>query len=129
MSKKGNREIKMSSGIYNEGSNSGVQAGRDLILPDHDHHMYDQHRLNSNTENENVISTRLPELRRLIIKHFSDSDLRDICFDLRLDYESLPGTSKSEKVRELLLFLDRSNTVERLVNVCRELRSSIIFTT
>ncbi len=36
-------------------------------------------------------------LRRLLIANFSDSDLRDLCDDLGIDYESLPDRQRATK--------------------------------
>lgn len=55
-------------------------------------------------------------LQELIDQRFSLEDLRRLCFDLRqhlpdLDYENLPGESKSAKARELLLYLERRESL------------------
>ena len=33
---------------------------------------------------------RLSQLRQNLIDHFSDGELRDLCFDLGVDHENLP---------------------------------------
>jgi len=47
------------------------------------------------------------ELRLFMIDHFSISDLQNICFDLGIEHESFPISSKPDFVRELLLFCIR----------------------
>jgi len=38
---------------------------------------------------------------------FNDEDLRTLCFDVRVDYDSLPALGKAGKARELILALAR----------------------
>ena len=44
------------------------------------------------------------ELRDFIDRYFDDNELRDLCFDLDIDYESLPAVGKSAKARELVAY-------------------------
>jgi hypothetical protein len=41
--------------------------------------------------------------------------LRDLCFELEIDYEDLGGDSQSARARELVLFAKRRNLLARLV--------------
>lgn len=61
-------------------------------------------------------------LRQVITKHFSDSELRDLCFDLNIDYENLPGQGKGDKARELVAYVGRHNRIAELVKEVRSLR-------
>jgi len=45
---------------------------------------------------------------------FSEDDLRTLCFDIGVDYEQLPGSSKLGKARELILWCDRRDKLKRL---------------
>ena len=47
------------------------------------------------------------DLREILVERFSESELRDLCFDLGIDYETLGGDNKRDKARELLLFGER----------------------
>lgn len=70
-------------------------------------------------------STALPaptELRRLLTDRFNASELRDLCFDMHIDDESLPGESKRDKARELTLYCQRHNRYAELVTECQRLR-------
>ncbi len=40
---------------------------------------------------------------------FSEEELRTICFDMGIDYESLPASSKPGKARELMEYCRRHN--------------------
>jgi hypothetical protein len=64
----------------------------------------------------------LVELRDIINKYFSDSELRDLCFELNIDYESLGGDNKPAKVRELVTYCQRRDRLADLEAACRRLR-------
>jgi nucleoside phosphorylase len=63
-----------------------------------------------------------PALRRLLIANFGDSDLRDLCDDLGIDYENLPGQAKSDKARELVAYVTRRGRMAALVSQAHSLR-------
>ncbi|MCP4415495.1 MAG: hypothetical protein GY805_02665 [Chloroflexi bacterium] len=67
----------------------------------------------------------LRKLLRAIIDAFNENDLRDLCFELRLDYENLPGRAKKDKARELVIHFDRRNRIAVLVTAFRELRPRV----
>ncbi|NTV64599.1 MAG: trypsin-like peptidase domain-containing protein, partial [Oscillochloris sp.] len=62
------------------------------------------------------------KLRQALINLFSDGELRDLCFDLGIDYENLPGQAKGDKARELIGYAERTSRSAELVAVCRALR-------
>lgn len=64
-------------------------------------------------------------LRQLLIKRFNKPELKDLSFDLGVDYEDLSGSSKKDKARELLAYLDRRGRLPELVKVGREERTDI----
>jgi hypothetical protein len=41
----------------------------------------------------------LPNLRDLLDAHFSNDDLRQLCFDLGIDYENLAGDTRTAKAQ------------------------------
>jgi hypothetical protein len=59
----------------------------------------------------------LPRLRDILVESFSMSELRDICFDLSIDFDDLPGESKRVKVIELIGFLQRRGRLDDLVRL------------
>jgi hypothetical protein len=67
----------------------------------------------------------LSALRQLLIKCFNDSELRNLCFDLHIDYENLNGIGKEDKVRELVAYCDRHGRIPELVEECRRLRPKV----
>jgi hypothetical protein len=61
-------------------------------------------------------------LRQRLSTYFSESELRDLCFDLSVDYESLPGEGNSDKARELVAHLVRRGRTLELLEACHRLR-------
>ena len=57
---------------------------------------------------------QLSQLRQNIIDRFSDQELRDLCQDMGIDYESLPGDGKAGKARELIAFCERRGRIPEL---------------
>jgi hypothetical protein len=74
---------------------------------------------NNDTDNLQAI---LVDLRENIVEYFSTSDLKDLCFDLAIDYDSLPGDAKSDKSREIIVYMKKHNRLEQLINYCTRLR-------
>ena len=66
----------------------------------------------------------LSALRNFITTYFNDSELRDLCFDLGIDYENLDGDNKAAKARELVAHCQRRNRLAELEATCRRLRSN-----
>lgn len=65
------------------------------------------------------------QLRQLLINHFDESELRTLCFDIEVDYESLPGQSKADKARELAAYVRRHGQIGRLLSKCQEIRQHV----
>jgi hypothetical protein len=59
----------------------------------------------------------LIELRNVFRERFNLSDLSDLCQELGIDIENLPGTSRNEKARELAAYLGRRDMVGKLAEV------------
>ncbi len=68
---------------------------------------------------------QLAAFRQLIIQHFSESELRTLCFDLGHDYELLPGREKLEKARELIAYYRRINRLNDLLQACQKARPQV----
>jgi len=56
-------------------------------------------------------------LREVLVKHFSDNELRNLCFDLGVEYDDLGGEGKSGKARELIAYLERRDRLGELVQI------------
>jgi hypothetical protein len=59
-------------------------------------------------------------LLEAIDRHFDGEELRTLCFELEVDYDSLPARGKINKARELIKYCERSRRLDRLVDLCRQ---------
>ena len=64
-------------------------------------------------------------LRGNIYNAFTRSELRDVCFDMDVDYESLSGDTKGDDVRELIALCERSGRMDELITMCSRRRSNV----
>jgi hypothetical protein len=69
-------------------------------------------------------------LRKLLMcnldERSSEEDLKQLCFELGgCEYDNLPGTTKSDKARELIAFLETRNRIADLLNLGREKRPEL----
>lgn len=53
-------------------------------------------------------------------------ELRSLCFTLHLDYDTLPGSNRSGKARELVAYFDRRHALEQLGAALTQLRPDIV---
>jgi S1-C subfamily serine protease len=60
----------------------------------------------------------LKEVKRVL----SSGDLEDLAFELKIEYDDLPGSTKSAKARELILFCERRDMVRELLAALTEAR-------
>ncbi len=67
----------------------------------------------------------LVQLRQILEAYFDDGELRTLCFDLQLDYDSLPGQGKASKARELVAYLERRDRIAELTQLGRQLRPQV----
>ncbi len=65
------------------------------------------------------------KLRQSLVTAFNLSELRDLCFDMNVDYESLSGDNKADKARELVAYCERRQIIPDLVAKCKELRPKV----
>ena len=65
------------------------------------------------------------KLRKILADYFSEGELRALCFDLRIDSDSLPSVGKAGKARELLALAERHNRFSELLGRVRSLRPTI----
>ena len=64
-------------------------------------------------------------LRDLLNEHFNDAELRQLCFDLTIEYENLPGDTRLAKAQVLVQHCLRHNRLSELADRCRELRPTV----
>ena len=64
-------------------------------------------------------------LRQLLITRFDLEELRNLCFDLKVNYSDLGGEGQEAKARELIAFLQRRERLGDLVIYIRQHRDDI----
>jgi len=64
-------------------------------------------------------------LRQVLTQYYSEGELRTMCFDMGIDYESIGGRGKSEKVVELVAFAQRNNRLDNFAAYVRQTRPFI----
>lgn len=69
--------------------------------------------------------TNLRHLRDILTTYFNESELRDLCFDLNIDYDNIPGRGKADKARELIVYAQRHNILDELLLAGQRLRPSV----
>lgn len=66
-------------------------------------------------------------LRETIRDYFSLSDLKNLCFDLNIDFEELPPGNKSDSVRGLLEHCEQHGRLDELIAALRHERPDLIW--
>ena len=68
------------------------------------------------------------KVRQDLTDHFNEEELRTLCFDMGLDYESLPAQGKAGKAREIIAQVERNGAITKLIEQCRRLRPDVHWT-
>jgi hypothetical protein len=66
---------------------------------------------------------------RTLTSRFNDGELRDLSYEIDVDYESLPGEGKSGKARELVAYVDRRRRLKELLQIVKRSRPDISWST
>jgi len=69
--------------------------------------------------------TQIIHLYDNIKESFDLNELRDLCFRLNVNYESLSGDNFDEKIRQMIFYLQRRNQISDLVQLGLELRPNV----
>jgi len=73
-----------------------------------------------------VDSQKRAELREKLVRYLDRDEIRDLCFDLGIDYEDLPGGErKSAKIRALISHMEKRLILSELVDAVRKIRPKI----
>lgn len=70
-------------------------------------------------------SAQLVTLADLTSRYFNLADVRDLCFRLGIDYEDVAGAGKSDKIRELVLMVERNGRSPELITLLKQLRPHV----
>ncbi|MCP4426616.1 MAG: hypothetical protein GY803_19150, partial [Chloroflexi bacterium] len=65
------------------------------------------------------------KLRGQLNTHFTISELRDLCYDLDIDHENVPGQTKQEIARELVTYCENRGWLGKLITQCKKLRPGV----
>jgi signal transduction histidine kinase len=68
-------------------------------------------------------------LRQAINDHYNFSELKVLCYDLDIGYESLAGDTMPEKVVELIAYCKRNGRIQHLVDFCQHDKPHFIWPT
>ena len=68
----------------------------------------------------------LARIRHTLVDSFDLDELRTLCFDLGMDFESLPGQSKPAKAREMVNYWRNRHDLAKLTEAIRVERGDII---
>jgi hypothetical protein len=68
-------------------------------------------------------------LYALMIAHFDMSDLEQLCFDLGIAFDDIKGDTRATKIRELILYCERSAVLDRLIEQCKRMRPAVAWDT
>ncbi len=73
------------------------------------------------------VSTSMPavKIRNVLTHYFNETELRNLCCDMQIDYEALSGSGKTDKARELVLWCQHHHRYEELLTVCQNLRPNV----
>ena len=66
-----------------------------------------------------------PTLLKILTKRLNISELKILCFQLGIDYETLEANNKPDKVLALIEYLQRRDQLPRLVDYLRQARIDI----
>lgn len=67
----------------------------------------------------------LATLRQRLEQSFNLDELKELAFDLAVNYENLPGETLRAKTRELVNYCQRHNLLLKLIALCAALRSAV----
>lgn len=79
----------------------------------------------SEAEEADKIPERRVKLRQQIVRYFNKGDLADLIYDLGVDPDDIPGTTKRDQARELILYCDKRGKMNDLLTICKEMRPHV----
>jgi len=75
--------------------------------------------------NQRELVIAMANLRRLLTERLDVEELRNICFDLGVNFDLLRGDNMAAWTRELIRYLQRRNRLPELITWLREYRPDI----
>ena len=71
------------------------------------------------------VQNYLVTLHQNLVEHFSEDELRTLCFDLQVEYDDLPSQGRASRARDLIAFLVRRDRVPELIELCAKQRPKV----
>ena len=65
-------------------------------------------------------TTILATIHLTFTHHFNEEELKQLCFDLMINYQDLEGTARQGKIISLIDVMDRNDRLNDLCNAIRE---------
>jgi HD superfamily phosphodiesterase len=65
------------------------------------------------------------QLYDLMDKSLNDEEVQDLCFTLKIDWESLPAQSKRGRIREVIRQMQRESRIYQLIDYLQRKRPQI----
>ena len=65
------------------------------------------------------------DILKALVEHFNDEELKTFCFQLGVDYDSLPASGKAGKARELVAHQERRGALGALAEKIRQERPAV----
>ncbi|MCB8978823.1 MAG: NACHT domain-containing protein [Ardenticatenaceae bacterium] len=72
-------------------------------------------------------ATELGHLRRQIVNHFNQEELRTLCFDLTIRYDNLHGTTIEAKTVSLMEYVQRHGQLLQLIAILERERPHVVW--
>jgi hypothetical protein len=69
----------------------------------------------------------LAELLQNVKSDYNEQELRELCFELGIDYDDLPGPARKDKCRELIGLLKRQKRLPEFIQLCRNKRPNTLW--
>ena len=71
------------------------------------------------------VHVRLTSLREILEEYFDLGEIQELCFEMQLDFEDLPGSSKKTKILGLLNYCQRHSRMNELRGLCVQARPDL----
>ena len=68
----------------------------------------------------------LGKLRHTLMNHFDLEEMQNLCFDMGMDYELLPGRGKGSKARSMIEYWRKRQDLDALIEAIRRERGAIV---
>ena len=82
----------------------------------------------SNSSQPEFDTSHYQKLLEVLSTRFDKQELKNLCFNLNIDFDNLPGEAKVDKARELLTYIIRRNEIDELLAIGKRLRQDINWT-